>query len=569
MYVYIAIFSFSFLLSAPSLSYSYDFKWASGTELNEEMINAVPIEYGFFENLLGISGYFYKDWFFSTEFEYSDPPAFGFSCTDFRSMTNNFFIERNTGRLYMKFGTLSTLLGQGLSVNMYQDQTLDFDNTVNGFEGYFNVNDNLKVISSIGLGEYQYRSNAANRKADLSADLSFFSTGAEYFHDNSGTSAQYYFTRSVAGIGPESIYLYKGVRETLGLELNNRLSDLEHPVLGSAFGLCIGEPGSGTILDCTISDSIVSYAHDIIFDTSIGNLGLFINGQWDRYEKIYGDFTNGYNLYLALYTDIFDWGVTADFKSYYSPYKLQTISSKPTVFRDQNSTLLSRASHHFNFNNEHGFQIDLTRYLENGLFLNMNYAFSRRYAIDTFDPDNDNSPITKGSSEIFDSANYPFMQFFTEVSGYMFDDRFYFKLAYDNFYEDKYNKGLIQKNTFPSNFSWVFNQNISAVVYNEIQFTTRDYGDDGSQDLFNNHLAGSLSYKGKFIITVMNEYEKLSYRDESSSWPGIQLTIYPKDNIQMEIFYGSIKGGLVCANGICAVQPGFSNGLKVLVRTSF
>jgi hypothetical protein len=286
------IFIFTFLslssifITAPSRSYSYDFKWASGTELNEEMNNAVPVEYGFFENLLGISGYIYKDWFFSSGIEYSDPPVFGFPCTDFQSMTNSFFIERNTGILYMKFGTLSTLFGQGLSINMYQDQTFDFDNTVNGFEGSYEVNDNIKILSAIGSGIHSYRSNAANRESDLSADLSVFSTGAELFHNNSGSSMQYYFTRSSTGIGPESIYLYKGVRETLGLDLNNRLSELEHPELGSAYGICIGEPGKGSILDCTISDDIVSYAHDIIFDTSIGNLGMFINGQWDRYEKI-------------------------------------------------------------------------------------------------------------------------------------------------------------------------------------------------------------------------------------------------------------------------------------------
>jgi len=35
------------------------------------------------------------------------------------------------------------------------------------------------------------------------------------------------------------------------------------------------------------------------------------------------------------------------------------------------------------------------------------------------------------------------------------------------------------------------------------------------------------------------------------------------------LFYGSQKGGLVCANGICAEQPGFEDGFKVTLRSIF
>ena len=39
--------------------------------------------------------------------------------------------------------------------------------------------------------------------------------------------------------------------------------------------------------------------------------------------------------------------------------------------------------------------------------------------------------------------------------------------------------------------------------------------------------------------------------------------------MQLSIFKGSQKGGLVCANGVCAVQPSFENGTKITFRALF
>ena len=34
-------------------------------------------------------------------------------------------------------------------------------------------------------------------------------------------------------------------------------------------------------------------------------------------------------------------------------------------------------------------------------------------------------------------------------------------------------------------------------------------------------------------------------------------------NSKISIFYGSLRGGLVCANGVCAIQPEFIDGYKI------
>ena len=52
-------------------------------------------------------------------------------------------------------------------------------------------------------------------------------------------------------------------------------------------------------------------------------------------------------------------------------------------------------------------------------------------------------------------------------------------------------------------------------------------------------------------------------------WKGVDLTYKINTSTQISFFSGSQKGGLVCANGICAIQPGFEDGYKVTFRSLF
>jgi hypothetical protein len=91
---------------------------------------------------------------------------------------------------------------------------------------------------------------------------------------------------------------------------------------------------------------------------------------------------------------------------------------------------------------------------------------------------------------------------------------------------------------------------------------------------------------GRWIVTGFYDYEnytKKMMRDSdyvlfnelttvSSSenqWPGLDFSFFFTSATQISFFYGSQKGGLVCANGICAEQPGFEDGFKVTFRSLF
>ena len=70
----------------------------------------------------------------------------------------------------------------------------------------------------------------------------------------------------------------------------------------------------------------------------------------------------------------------------------------------------------------------------------------------------------------------------------------------------------------------------------------------------------------------MDEEIKTNYIDDSSKkniWDGMELSLKLSSTMQLSIFKGSQKGGLVCANGVCAVQPSFENGTKITFRALF
>ena len=49
----------------------------------------------------------------------------------------------------------------------------------------------------------------------------------------------------------------------------------------------------------------------------------------------------------------------------------------------------------------------------------------------------------------------------------------------------------------------------------------------------------------------------------------VKFTKNLKNSAQISIFYGSQKGGLICANGTCVPQPDFQDGIKLTFRKNF
>ena len=99
------------------------------------------------------------------------------------------------------------------------------------------------------------------------------------------------------------------------------------------------------------------------------------------------------------------------------------------------------------------------------------------------------------------------------------------------------------------------------------------------QRYIDNYFSFSYNFTSFFSISYFYEneiYEKgylydgfVIQNDGTNKWVGIDVTGNLNSTTQLSLFYGSQKGGLVCANGVCAEQPGFDDGIKVTLRTIF
>ena len=155
------------ILSAQlEMNYSYEMKYGDGKEVYDKSPNEIDPpqdDYNYIENLIEINTTFSNGVYLFTQLEYSDPPVLGES---FKGL-NKFYIDYYWDKLYFKVGDIYSLQGRGLSLNLMQDQTIDYDNSVRGIEACYNVLDNFLLYTIIGQSEYKYRNNLANRENEI------------------------------------------------------------------------------------------------------------------------------------------------------------------------------------------------------------------------------------------------------------------------------------------------------------------------------------------------------------------------------------------------------------------
>ena len=134
-----------------------------------------------------------------------------------------------------------------------------------------------------------------------------------------------------------------------------------------------------------------------------------------------------------------------------------------------------------------------------------------------------------------------------------------------NFTEFNVQGKTIRALTIPTHWVWKWNNGSSSTIYLESQEKIESQG----QDLVTANYYCSIGYNhfGAWILTGFYDQEVKNQKFES--WEGIDFSYNLNSDTQISLFYGSQKGGLVCANGICAEQPGFEDGIKVTFRSLF
>ena len=572
------IYSWAFSLD---INFSLESKYGDGSKIKkQDTDNPDTSDYNFNEILTNININFENGIFLSTQFEYSNPPVFGESKTGF----NNFTIDYSGDNFYLKVGSLYSLYGRGLSFNMIQNQDIDYDNSVSGTELIYHLGDNFSLMGLWGVSDFKYRNNPVDPIATLGLENSMYFLGSEYYSQRFGI-IQYSVLNKQSIIDSTNISLYAIRGNQIRDDLNDRIEK---------DGISI-----------PASDVLNAFDHNLIWSHYLFGFDFYVEKVWSQYNKILGNNVHGSKLYFSLYFEFLETGLTYEYKNYNQKYLIQTISGPPTVFYENNTSLASRNVHSVNWGDEIGHQFSLNKSILNKLNWIFNFSYSHRHEIDGIESIKF-SDILKMDDVTATYYQSPYRQIYSEISSYFFDDRIYYKLGINQF--DEIILGSYIENisafTIPVMLTFSLGSGNSITSYIETQKVENQKFDFSTlleyeyKKSYNNYLSTTFNYKNKFSVSAFYEFEdkeQLNIEDypeficdDSASlgwiWDGSEcIRLNEKDNkwigydfsykinstSQLSFFYGSQKGGLVCANGVCAEQPGFDDGVKITLRTIF
>ena len=606
---YIFIF-ISFSAAQIDYTISHELKYGDGKEL----LNGQYVPYNYFENLLDIN-LSYSRFNLYEQWEYSDPPQFGYPL----QKLNKAYLEYVDDNLMVKLGDIYTLYGRGLGLNLFQDQSLDFDNSLRGVEFSYSKNEGMKFFGLGGKGLFEYKSSPSSRYNNKSIYNSITAFGAEIWLP--------WISSNVL------VFNINQDIETLlvGGYIENKHVDIDNFGLNGIWGP----------VDFYFEKSWLDWTIEGILD------------DFDNPINHKGDF-----LYTALSFDLFGFGITHEYKDYDAEDFLLSISNPPIVFRESASTLVSRSLHIINFTDEVGHQIEIMKRIGENYNLLFNYSLSHRnngfsqkvfravdYVVIPFVGDTiltDSTVETKNnlssSMDIlkFDQNSFsffPYNQFYIELDGYLFNDKLNFKLGYDwkneiISYSNKrsYDYSMVSNEiqhltdttlqfnntyeyqkvlTLPNQFSYNFGNGSSLSSYFEFQWISNNFNRDKvyldsvdvsltyTDEVYNRYFTLSYRHPSKWTITAIYDYSSFDPTnpdgfntnpdddnflehglrqlgiDIKNKWFGVEFLKDFSNNHQFSVFYGSEVGGLRCANGVCAYQPPFMDGLKIAFRSIF
>jgi len=386
--------------------------------------------YSFSENRLDLN-LFYNNLQGWIQYEYSNPADLGFAMNDIRK----FRIEYTLDNYIIKLGDIYEFWGRGLVLNQFDDQTTNYDNGTRG------------LYLEYANGPFSF--NHINGNSDIwhfGADLRV----PAYNNDHNMSANQIKYDWNSISLGLTQL----------------QSNELHQPQFGSArkkvHHKLNGVYGSWGLSN---ADLFIEYVDKIATEKTY----LTANDTIKRGHGIYGNL----NLYFG------NWGLSSEYKRYaydkahgdltQDDYGNQIeYQQMPTLGKEQNSTLLGRVSHNYNFNDERAIQFELNGSLA-GLTLTSQYSHISRNEDWQSITTNDWVPIPL--EDYLPSSNVsslPYWENYQEVSGYTFNDKIYFKLGRGN------NKEVLKTTRYfeGSQSYQIFD---TTIVYDSVYYESIDY----------------------------------------------------------------------------------------------
>ena len=296
-----------------------------------QTLGNVKNDFRYFENLTDIRFNLPENVNVGFRLLYDDPPEVGLP---FQGLARR-FVEYRKDNLYLRVGNSSELYGRGLVLNLFENRGLAYDTWIDGIKAGYKIG-NLSASLIAGTIESTDSINILRTEK----------------YKLRGGNVEYRLVKS------------------LKLGLSFLSAEAEIPQFNQ-----------------TLANTKAEFP-ELYFDFNRGPINLFINWahKWTQSPEI-NTMSKGYGIYSALSFAGEKIGLTIDYKNYrfdiQDPLlkndetrttKVMPFQNPPTVMKEHSYTLLSRALHQVNFNDEVGFQIDANYSVNEDLNFNLNFS---------------------------------------------------------------------------------------------------------------------------------------------------------------------------------------------------
>lgn len=492
-------------------------------------------------------------------FERSNPPEIGLDERGLRKYLIGYYKENWS----LEFGDIYQTWGRGLILNQLDYQNLDFDTGAEGV-GFKFSKPNLSVNLIVG-------------------DLALSKSTTSYSGYNPRIP-NYFIDQFIYG------------------------ADFNHFINGFNYGLSIlAVEENSQDINHNLSNFRISK------DYSAGDIFLSLIRK-DSKKDNFDQNKQGSGFYLSNTNYLSNWSITTSYRSMKidinDPISRDNLSENfgnaldiqrsPTGYYLHTFRLLSRTTQEVNLNDEIGLEFQVSGPLNSNNIVAINFMKSSStkqwYQIlggewagkeNSFFPTSDNSA-------------YPFEEIYLEFSGYSKNGNIYYKTGID-FQDEVFNVlsnssenksyEINKSQTVPLLLSFNTGSKWSFEMQLEYQKLKTGFKNiiisdvAGIDDLYSFHSLLSEKYQiNKFISLSTNFNQKWTFNfsvettnadesklnndsnenfDSSNSWKSFGVSYKFDTDDTLQVFYGSIRGGLDCTNGVCRYIQSFDDGLRI------
>ncbi len=559
----------------------------TGFYYNETMINT-HLQYGDFINWL--------------QFEFSDPPELGRSLNGLRKLR----LEYDRGNLSLKLGDLYEIWGRGIILNSIDDQPIDRDTGIRGLSIHYNA-DPLEMHFITGKATFAqstiYVPGFNNRYHNYSTSYNLYGVDFNYILGNHLLGASFLQSKEDHPIA---------FADTL--DLKNQLLSTHYTYSNTIYDF---------YLEYIMNRSFEFNNEDEYYQEHTDGRGFY--GNLNLYLDLFSLNIEYINYQFGTLDPLNRWDPVSNY-GLFQPYQ-----NPPIAMNIHENVLMNRITHQFDFNNEVGYKFEIMGMLTDWIDFFGVYSASSR-SISWVMSSEDFSWQKDGASSYLpntDKSAMPFRDIYGELSFDLLNGQLYVKTGYGDSYDVTDLTTYIKTDTSSSmyymltsgqtiplymGYSLGGGWNIHAKI--ETQFLKKGFSrietlngetviDTFYSDFYNdlnengvpdndefldfetNHFMSiSIGKSPHWSATVtldrtnisetvindshhLNPLEEFLGIDQTKNWVNLEIIYNVTTSMRLSLLYGSLKGGLICTNGVCRIIEPFDDGFKLGLTTVF